>query len=291
MNDIYLHIGFDKTGSTSIQKSLWRNRSRLRQSGILYPESGIESSHHVQLARAVGLSWESGGDKSVFGLLKREIGDWQGDIIISSEHFTHRVKSDSVCRLLDNFSGYKINIIVYLRNQFDWLISLYKESIKWGNEKTLSDWVVGRNFDFSQVISIWEKNVGENNINVRSYDSCINIVSDFYSVVGVDVESDLERSNESFPDVVMEFWRLANASPEKKFGFRDAIELQKKFNHLDWKKIRCWSVPESFISQIDLLEEKNIYLSKKYRKNLFPKSIKEAMSDFLEKDFVSINDI
>ena len=44
---IYLHLGFPKTGTTTIQAVLFRERKSLLRVGILYP--GFEQNHFVPL--------------------------------------------------------------------------------------------------------------------------------------------------------------------------------------------------------------------------------------------------
>ncbi|MEH2367578.1 hypothetical protein [Nostoc sp.] len=41
MTTIYLHIGMPKTGTTCLQKALFKNRDKLLENGYLYPMSGI----------------------------------------------------------------------------------------------------------------------------------------------------------------------------------------------------------------------------------------------------------
>lgn len=57
---IYIHIGPHKTGTTTLQFSLFLNKDKLKKNGILYPDSGIISAklpgHH-------NLAWEILGDK------------------------------------------------------------------------------------------------------------------------------------------------------------------------------------------------------------------------------------
>ena len=46
---VYLHIGFGKTGTTSIQDYLFFNRE-IRKSDFIYPEIGLRGSGHHNLA-------------------------------------------------------------------------------------------------------------------------------------------------------------------------------------------------------------------------------------------------
>ncbi len=41
---IIFHLGTFKTGSSSIQNTLWANRKLLRKQGILYPKTGLKKS-------------------------------------------------------------------------------------------------------------------------------------------------------------------------------------------------------------------------------------------------------
>ena len=55
MKTAYIHIGTHKTGSTSIQDFLFKNRTKLRDRGFLYPLSGISpknlfGQHHLTAA-------------------------------------------------------------------------------------------------------------------------------------------------------------------------------------------------------------------------------------------------
>ena len=67
MKTIFLHVGTHKTGTTSIQHFLARNRYELQERGFSYPDIHmLEDAHHClggQLINGVGLSIFSGGEE------------------------------------------------------------------------------------------------------------------------------------------------------------------------------------------------------------------------------------
>ena len=47
---MYVHAGYPKTGTTTIQQFLKRNRGVLKDIGVLYPKTGIHGTGHVEFA-------------------------------------------------------------------------------------------------------------------------------------------------------------------------------------------------------------------------------------------------
>ena len=52
---IFLHIGANKTGTTSIQKQLAEHRDLLEREGVLYPRTAQAGSVHYPLSWGLGL--------------------------------------------------------------------------------------------------------------------------------------------------------------------------------------------------------------------------------------------
>jgi hypothetical protein len=130
MRRCFLHIGTHKTGTTSIQHVLSRSGSALAEKGYFYPRSGrLEElpGHH-------NLAWEISGDRrfrqnaGTSDDLIREVKDESADIILSSEDFgaslDHEARFSAFISLLES-SGFRVTIIVYLRNQIDFLPRVY----------------------------------------------------------------------------------------------------------------------------------------------------------------------
>jgi hypothetical protein len=134
---LYLHIGCHKTGTTSIQEALSHSASELHKFNLLYPSIGkltSRSGHH-------NLAWEIAGDSrfnAKFGQINRLFNGLPRDsnLILSSEDF-----SSAALKSPDRFNdfinrsrraGYVVTFIVYIRNQINYLSSLYRQLIKHG---------------------------------------------------------------------------------------------------------------------------------------------------------------
>ena len=191
MTDCVLHIGLEKTGTTSIQATLAANRERLASKGILYPRCMGAKSH----VRAYAYASEGPLDeiKIQCGLDgPRSIEDFRRDlarqfdaevasanpkkIILSNEHLSSRLLSISeISRLKDLLSSHcrSIRVVVYLRAQGDAHRSAYSTYVKTGGTdpfrapgpKLLRD-----RYFYDLVLQRWEQVFGRGAMDVRIYD-------------------------------------------------------------------------------------------------------------------------
>jgi hypothetical protein len=88
---LFLHVGFHKTGTTSLQDALNRNRKELQSQGIVYPKTRKFRAQH-EFAWSVGQrgwGWKQfGGSQAGPGPARRMfrlIRSSKQDLIISSE--------------------------------------------------------------------------------------------------------------------------------------------------------------------------------------------------------------
>jgi len=150
---LILHIGTEKTGTTYLQHTLMLNRELLATKSIFIPPSiaGLrslraytipfmdnfenESTRILKLAHPLQL-------KKAKIKLRQEIGKTLITLeskyhtcVISAEHFSSRTKNpEEINQALQFFLQYfdKIDVIIYLRDQFSFLVSTYSESLKSG---------------------------------------------------------------------------------------------------------------------------------------------------------------
>ncbi len=146
-SELVLHIGTEKTGSTSIQSHLATNDERLRAAGILVPRAGTDRAStadhggawHLGIATAC-CDWQRTQDLAQrFGLRSeddqigfrertlRELGDELGaasfevgKLVLSCEHFHSRYFSpESVERLAAALAPHadRITVVVYVARQ------------------------------------------------------------------------------------------------------------------------------------------------------------------------------
>ncbi len=214
---LYLHIGTEKTGSTTLQAVSGINRKTLMDHGIFYPKSPGERSHTKLAAfaadgpRALGLRRLirlSGGDayehfKSHFGdELRAEIqANKCPRVFLSSEHLSSRLRTvQEVSRLATIVRPLAdiVKIVVYLRPQPELYLSTYSTWIKSGSTKPLEPPKMGQHprYNYEKLLLLWADVFGKDNIIVRIYDRNTlvdrDVVKDFFSIMGYKPGSDIK---------------------------------------------------------------------------------------------------
>ncbi len=134
-----LHIGMNKTGSTSLQNTLHKNRDPLLRAGILYPLAGrghigTSAIFHYEMSRILGFAnapadpaKNAAESAALKAGLAAEISDTKPDtLILSSEYFCLRRDISQLQGFLD---GHDLTIVVYLRRHDFWYASLYAQAV------------------------------------------------------------------------------------------------------------------------------------------------------------------
>jgi len=212
-----IHIGTEKTGSTSIQKLLSMNRRVLSRRGFVYPtvtgrdggsQWGFVAAVHDEpwamedIALAHGLS----GPRDAMAFRERFVADLAKDLsrqrtardlVISCEHFHSRlVNEEALARLkalLDPWVS-RFVVLVYLRRQDRAAASLFSTALKSGRNqptefKHLTSPGARRNFEYDHLCERWSNVFGKQNLNVRlfapSFWSQGDLLVDFAEAIGL----------------------------------------------------------------------------------------------------------
>jgi len=191
-----IHIGTTKTGSTSIQEFLAKNRETLLAQDVLYPMK-LGPQHHVK-ATVAALSYGKSPDLLKFckidtdeahdefraqtsQALAQQIAQnpTVKHVVISSEHLHSRcVAPQDIQRFRDLFcQGFnKIEVIVYVRPQIDHMASLFSTNLRHGFSGSIDDHIaamLGPNnaayFDLQAVITRWSAIFGRDAVIVRPF--------------------------------------------------------------------------------------------------------------------------
>src|SRR5690348_11074800 len=144
----WLHIGTEKTGSTSIQTFLARNRAGLLARGRLYPKSTGARTHFSLVAysldderpdstrRVLGVGHKISLEefrRQLTRSIQTEIAaGGAANLLLSSELLgTRLTRPTEIARLksLCNSLALNTKVIVYIRNQVDFLVSRYTNVI------------------------------------------------------------------------------------------------------------------------------------------------------------------
>lgn len=238
MTECILHIGVEKTGSTSIQTTLSKNRQKLLSRGILYPEALGEKSH----VKAYAFASESGVDelKGPLGLdnpaaitrfrtqlaaqLAQEVRATRPETLcVSNEHCSSRLMArpeiERLGVLLRGLCG-AVKVVVYLRRQGDALRSAYSTYVKTGGTARFAlpgPAEIERKYDYEAILTRWAAVFGEEAMDVRLFERETleegDVVADFVTKLGLDPRGfTLEKEmNRSLGSVGLEFLRVFNA--------------------------------------------------------------------------------
>jgi hypothetical protein len=256
--DLNLHIGTEKTGTTSLQKFMAANRRLLSEEGVVYPESP-GTDNHIALATLARRSrtelWDQLriDDREQWEAFRREFrqkfsaelaGHSNQTVVMSGEHCSSRLRTDEeVHRLLEFLDGFfdRITVVVYLRRQDDFLTSTYSTDVKNGGTQPLripDEATITFRYDYWELLSRWGRVFGRENMVVRRYGKAFlangNLVDDFLGLIGLGPRHDLQRPevlNESLDAECVEFLRIMNqrlTPSEQRRGIVAALQALSK---------------------------------------------------------------
>ena len=138
--DLFLHIGWPKTGTTALQSFCHANRAALAAQGLAYYTTRAESAGSI--ARAIAKAEPMAPHSA-------RLQDWAArqdaaKVLISSEGFAG-TDLTALADFLAPEQWRRITVIAYLRPQDEYLESWYKQVIKWGNKVPLQTYLGAQN--------------------------------------------------------------------------------------------------------------------------------------------------
>ena len=220
-----LHIGVEKTGTSSLQAALSRQRQRLLDQGVHFSEAAGPESHwalpvfyadahhvHDMLATCLisSLDERDLARESFERQLAHEVEFHVGKtFIFSSEHCHSRfLYQEEIIRLKIVLQKYfsSVKVVVYLRRQDRVAVSFRSTYIKGGGVGGVifpSDNESLIYYDFEKLTDRWAAVFGSDNVNVRIYDRGElyngSIVSDFCHAMSLKDIDDEHEFNVRLP--------------------------------------------------------------------------------------------
>ena len=228
MTTIYLHIGFGRSGSSSIQKFGIDNQHLLQNSKTLYyPEHAHNTSVHA------------GGNHDLKEIIsndkaRRVVEQYEGNIVIFSSEGMMLYDEEEIRAVYEYFLGNDIKVIAYLRRQDEYLHSWHNQAVKWretclvsceeladelffgdednlvalfnieNNRHRLQDIRRQLDLDYFQILEKWSRVFSTENIVVKVFDrdqlKNQDIVSDFFSLMDIAIEVTQDEQNRSLND-------------------------------------------------------------------------------------------
>ena len=210
---LVIHAGIHRTGTTSLQRFLAKNRAALAGQGIVYP--GEENNHQ---ALAWALHRGQADAEAVLALVAEGRAVGARTMVLSGEDFAiHRTLGwlRAVAERVDT------RAVFYLRRQDHWLMSWYNQHVKWpfNREKSRMDpqaflatvddfyWL-----DYERLLGRWSAVLGEGRVaaGVLEKGQVEDTTADFLARLGVADEGfadDHARTNDSLPVHMLEIAR------------------------------------------------------------------------------------
>lgn len=235
---VIIHIGTEKTGTTSIQQSLAVDRHLLAERGILYPRL-FGSENHMEVAVAameprdddelqmIELKRQSCSHTDYVRKLRLKIlhevqlGDYS-TLLISNEHCHSRLTlHENICTLRSLFESFatSFEIVVYLRRQDRLALSIHSTRLKLGGLEDvfpkIDEGYLSLYFDFYALLKRFSLGFGSTNIKARIYEKSLllnqNVVDDFYSTASLGISpSSRPKLNEALSSKQAKFLESFN---------------------------------------------------------------------------------
>lgn len=249
MKKVFLHVGLHKTGSSSIQETLFRNQNLLREQGFHYFSEEINGTKCALPQQWVKLNAANPENPTFQEIerFKKLLADIKsGKVIVSIEALSWFISEESICSLNEVFKGFDLNLVIYLRRQDQQLVSYIQEASKnrykpsaiyYGNNTVALPEVTRFGYlDYNTRIRRLVESFGREKVNVRVFEkgSLVNddVVDDFCDCLGINVESKF-RVNESVGferqkiGQLVNLSKIANNSPYEQY-LRNATDNKGK---------------------------------------------------------------
>jgi hypothetical protein len=137
---VYLHIGLPKTGTTSVQDTLWDNRRALAPTGVHYPGYIVEAHYHatIDLQRERYHEWLRPLSEGAWDRLVADIRAWPATSVVSCELLATATPKE-IERALSSLDFAEVHVVCTARDLARQVPSAWQEYIKTGHTITLPE--------------------------------------------------------------------------------------------------------------------------------------------------------
>ncbi|WP_411827576.1 hypothetical protein [Luteolibacter sp. AS25] len=191
MKKLILHIGFHKTGSTTLQSFFAKNENELRRRGLWIANAGRENKAHLIHSH---LFWDL-VESDLFDSKKGGLNECKDELnhlpnraklMISTEGFSRLKKPKDLLSLFDEA---EIQVIAFRRKKSSLASSLYIESLKAGSNSTFIEFLDKESFllDHDHICDLWRKeNIDFIDFDIGDFSSNKALVTTFLNSIGID---------------------------------------------------------------------------------------------------------
>ena len=267
-----VHIGTEKTGTSSIQRFLYQNRKLLENAGFHFIQSAGTTNNRALPAYCVsddsyddfldgkGISTPEGREefrRNFIAKFERELeslGSNTHTVVISSEHFHSRLHTeeemDNVHRLLSAYFD-SIKIVCYIREQGTNCTSSYTTYLRAGGAKTFSEFFrlcTHRNkyYNYYAMLLEWEKRFGFESIDLSIFDqkNFLNsdLLDDFTSKIDPELVGALDKKikieNESLRPSGQAMARAINCAFPVRTAPVELLSIREKIQNIIYLELK-----------------------------------------------------
>lgn len=188
---IFLHIGTNKTGTSSIQHHFFQNRDLLSQNDLCYPALGANVAAHHNVAK-----WVKSPKKfeAELNALKTEIAPFK-KVVLSSEAFCDL---DDPHAVEQQFPECDVKVILYLRDPVRYFLSWWQQDIQMGKRyPDMRSYLMTQRRSYAGLVDKWVEVFGRSNLIIRVYDRTTlpkgDVLLDFKKITGTDTIQGMQR--------------------------------------------------------------------------------------------------
>jgi len=221
---LYLHIGFHKTGTSSLQEFFHNNRKELLKNGVCYIKSfDSRFPANVDLSWAINsnpppwASFKEGSPSEIISFYNEQLKSNVCDkVIISSEDFClYDRQPETIKNLKHYLSDYDVKVVAYIRDPLEFVISLYCHAVRAGAVKCDLKTHISGHYkffaaDYHSRLALWLKIFGKENMIIKKYSpkEFVNgsLVDDFFNAI--DTKIDIPNAVYSKSNIGTHVWLL-----------------------------------------------------------------------------------
>lgn len=140
---VYLHIGLPKTGTTYLQRSLWRSHRALADEGLLLPGPN-RRAHRLAVWDLMGRRLRGVRQLEVPGSWQRLVDAavaWPGEKVLVSEEFLVHARPAEVRRIAKAFDPAELHVVVTVRDLARVIGSMWQQEIVKGRTWLLPEFI------------------------------------------------------------------------------------------------------------------------------------------------------
>lgn len=229
----FIHIGFQKTGTTYLQSVFWQSKEQLRAQGLEMLTDSFRDTSHLMLA-VRGLLVEGVHPPRAFTVLDRmekQAAASTADRVLISQETLAPATSEEIRGLLDRLPGHEVHVVVTARDIARQVPSAWQERVKTRSTDTYETFLHGvvhrgpaaeqfwRVHDLPDVLGRWSQLVPANRVHVVTVPQrgappgqLLERFCRLLEVDAADLERETARANTSIGLVQAELMRRVNVA-------------------------------------------------------------------------------